>query len=100
MSKPTETEILSAIKTLQAALVNKWGDEALSAGDGEGCSIDIRFGGVALVEPKCDCNSSTPRPRLSRPIWPSLPTRGYYRDGTRSADDACRALAVSFAIER
>jgi len=55
MSKPTETEILSAIKTLQAALVNKWGDEALSAGDGEGCSIDIRFGGVALVEPKCDC---------------------------------------------
>ena len=27
----------------------------MSAGDGEGCSIDIRFGGVALVEPKCDC---------------------------------------------
>ena len=45
-------------------------------------------------------SSSMPLPRLSQPSWPSLLARGYYRDGTRSAENICRALAVSLAIER
>lgn len=51
MSKPTESDIVAAIQTLQAALVNKWGEVALNAADGDGCALDIRFGGVVLLHP-------------------------------------------------